>query len=252
MSTSSLTEIAANLILNANHVTAFTGAGISVESGIPPFRGKDGLWNKYDPGFLDISYFLHHPEDSWKLIKEIFYDYFGKANPNGAHHALAEMEAKGYIKAIITQNIDNLHQMAGSKEVYEYHGSSKQLVCLNCSKIYSADEIDMTKLPPLCKECKGLLKPDFIFFGEAIPEPANSKSFHEAEIADVFLIIGSTGEVAPASGIPYIAKERGAKIIEVNIEPSSYTNSITDVFLNGKAVSIMEKLYKNVIAINEI
>ena len=243
-----LIEEAAKIILRARHVTVFTGAGISVESGIPPFRGKDGLWNKYDPGFLDISYFLNHSEDSWRLIKEIFYDFFGKANPNGAHFTLAKMEAEGYIKAIITQNIDNLHQMAGSKEVYEYHGSSKQLVCLNCSKTYLADEIDMNKLPPFCDACNGLLKPDFIFFGEAIPEPANSKSFHEAEMADVFLIIGSTGEVAPASSIPYIAKERGAKIIEVNIEPSSYTMSITDIFLNDGAVSTMKKLYNYMIA----
>ncbi len=243
MRDNALIDKAVDIIKQAKHVTAFTGAGISVESGIPPFRGKDGLWNKYDPGFLDINYFLTHTEDSWRLIKEIFYDYFGQAQPNGAHIALANMEAEGHIKAVVTQNIDHLHQMAGSKEVYEFHGNSKQLVCLNCSKIYHADEINMNKLPPFCSVCDGLLKPDFIFFGEAIPEPANSKSFHEAEIADVFLIIGSTGEVAPASSIPYMAKERGAKIIEINIEPSSYTNAITDVFINDGAVSAVEKIY---------
>ena len=239
-------EKAAEIILQAKHVTAFTGAGISVESGISPFRGKDGLWNKYDPGFLDISYFLSHTRDSWRLIKEIFYDYFGKAEPNGAHIALAKMESDGLVKAVITQNIDHLHQLAGSRTVYEFHGNSRELVCMGCSARFQASEIDLTDLPPRCKECGGILKPDFIFFGEAIPEPANTLSFNEAHTADVFLVIGSTGEVAPASAIPHLAKEHGAKIIEVNVEPSSYTYSITDVFLKGKAVETMQALYKTV------
>jgi len=246
MSSNGLIEEAAEIILQAKHVTAFTGAGISVESGIPPFRGKNGLWNKYDPGFLDISYFFTHTEDSWRLIKEIFYDYFGKAEPNDAHIALAKMESAGLLKAVITQNIDHLHQLAGSKTVFEFHGNSRDLICMDCHKRYQADDIDLNKLPPRCNECGGILKPDFIFFGEAIPEPANTLSFNEAHIADVFLVVGSTGEVAPASAIPHIAKEHGAKIIEINVEPSSYTYSITDLFLNGKAVATMQALYKTI------
>ncbi len=235
-------EKAAKLIKNAKHVTAFTGAGISVESGIPPFRGENGLWSKFDPIFLDIHYFQQNPLKSWKLIKEIFYDFFGKAEPNAAHIALAEMEKSGYINAIITQNIDNLHQIAGSKNVFEFHGNSRDLICTNCKKIYSVKDIDLSHLPPKCVDCGNVLKPDFVFFGESIPEPARAISFTEAKIADVFILIGTTGEIMPASIIPIEAKQNGGKIIEVNVQPSNYTNTITDLFLKGKATKIMQKL----------
>jgi len=235
-------EEAAKIIRNANHVTAFTGAGISVESGIPPFRGKDGLWSKYDPTVLDIGYFHSNPKESWEVIREIFYDFFGKAKPNAAHYALAEMENMGMLKAVITQNIDNLHQHAGSKEVYEFHGNSRTLVCTNCSKVYLAEQIDLTVLPPKCEDCGTVLKPDFIFFGEAIPEPARTKSFDESKKADVFILIGTTGEIMPASLIPHEAKERGAKIIEVNTERTNFTDSITDLFIQGKATEVMREL----------
>jgi len=235
-------EKAVELIKNAKHVTAFTGAGISVESGIPPFRGKDGLWSKFDPIFLDINYFNQYPLESWKLIKEIFYDFFGKAKPNAAHFALSEMEKLSYINSVITQNIDNLHQQAGSKKVYEFHGTSRNLICTNCNKIYSATNIDISQLPPKCERCGTVLKPNFVFFGEPIPEPARTNSFAEAEKADVFILIGTTGEIMPASIIPIEAEKNGAKIIEVNIQPSNYTSSITDIFLEGKATKIMQKL----------
>jgi NAD-dependent deacetylase len=235
---------AANLIKKSKHVTAFTGAGISVESGIPPFRGKNGLWSKFDPIFLDINYFHKFPLESWKLIKEIFYDFFGKAKPNAAHFALAEMEKMGYIKAIITQNIDNLHQQAESKQVYEFHGNSRNLICINCGKIQQARETDFSKFPPKCDKCGNILKPDFVFFGEPIPEPARTNSFLETEKADVFILIGTTGEIMPASLIPIQAKKNNVKIIEVNIQSSNYTNTITDVFLKGKATEILEKLLK--------
>ncbi len=233
---------AAELIKNASHVTAFTGAGISVESGIPPFRGENGLWNQHDPIFIDIRYFHAYPLESWKKIKEIFYDFFGLAEPNAAHLGLAEMEKEGLIKATITQNIDNMHQNAGSKEVYEYHGNSRNLICLSCGEKFPASHFDLSLLPPKCTGCGEVLKPDFIFFGEAIPEPAMSLSFNEAEIADVFILIGSTGEVMPAAQLPVIAKRNGAKIIEINIAPSNYTKQITDVFIQEKATVAMSKL----------
>ncbi|MCK4357873.1 MAG: NAD-dependent deacylase [Candidatus Cloacimonetes bacterium] len=235
-------EKAVELIKNAKHITVFTGAGISVESGIPPFRGKDGLWSKFNPIFLDINYFHQNPLKSWKLIKEIFYDFFGKAKPNAAHFALAEMEEMGLLQAVITQNIDNLHQKAGSREVYEFHGNSRNLVCTKCGFKFSVSEIGLDKLPPKCKECEGILKPDFIFFGEPIPEPARTNSFAETEKADVFILIGTTGEIMPASMIPYEAKKNNVKIIEINIKPSNYTKSITDLFLKGKATEIMGEL----------
>ena len=233
---------AIEILQKAKHVTAFTGAGISVESGIPPFRGKNGIWNKYDSNMFDLNTFQSNPIETWKLIKDIYYGFMGKAKPNPAHIALAEMEAKGIIKAIITQNIDNLHQEGGSKVVYEFHGNSKHLLCLDCSKKYKYDEIDMEHNPPSCKACGGLLKPDFIFFGEGIPKFAYEKSFEQTELADVFIIVGTTGTVMPASYIPTEAKKNGAKIIEVNTEPSNFTDSITDVFLQGKAGTILAEL----------
>ena len=232
---------AIEFINNSKYTFAFTGAGISVESGIPPFRGETGLWSKYDPNILDLNNFYLNPIEAWKVIKEIFYDFFGEAKPNAAHYALAEMESKGKLQSIVTQNIDNLHTEAGSKEVYEFHGNSRLLVCPNCGKTYSAAE-RVPQIVPLCDYCHSVLKPDFIFFGEGIPELAFRKSIEAAQKAELVIIIGSTGEVYPASNIPLIAKEQGAKIIEINPEESSFTNRITDVFLQGKATEVMQEL----------
>lgn len=233
---------AVSLLKKSGYTTAFTGAGISVESGIPPFRGDNGLWSKYDPIVLDINYFHSNPIESWTVIKEIFYDFFGRAKPNLAHYALARMEDNSYLKNIITQNIDNLHQLAGSRIVYEFHGNSHTLICTTCSKIYSIDDIDFMDLPVRCTKCEGLIKPDFIFFGEGIPQIAYQKSVEAAERADILLVIGTTGEIMPASQIPHLAKSTGAKIIEINPVPSNFTSSITDIFLQGKATDVMDKI----------
>jgi NAD-dependent deacetylase len=238
-------ELAAQKILNSSFTLAFTGAGISVESGIPPFRGENGLWNKYDPKVLEINYFYDHSEVCWKYIREIFYDFFGKAKPNAGHFALAEMEKSGYLKAIVTQNIDNLHQKAGSKTVYEFHGSSASLICPKCNSIYPIDEINLEILPPRCKYDNLVLKPDFVFFGEGIPTEAWDKSFESADLCDVCLIVGSTGEVVPASFVPQRASEKGAYIIEINPEESQFTNSITNLHLKGKAGEILPELVKH-------
>ncbi|MCX6251248.1 MAG: NAD-dependent deacylase [Bacteroidetes bacterium] len=235
---------AADLLKRSTFTTAYTGAGISVESGIPPFRGEGGLWTKYDPTMLDIDHFLGNPVKGWEIIKEIFYDFFGKAKPNKAHLVLAEMEKQGLVGRIITQNIDNLHQEAGSIHVYEFHGNSKKLVCLECRMHYKASEISLDHLPPTCRQCGGLLKPDFVFFGETIPEGPLLAAYESASISDVFIIIGTTGEVVPANQIPFLAKSNGAKIIEINPAESNYTGQITDIFLKGKAGEVMEKLSK--------
>ena len=198
---------AAQSISESKHLVAFTGAGISVESGIPPFRGVDGLWSKYDPQVLELGYFHQNPYESWVVIKEIFYDFFGKAKPNKAHTALASLEQMGLLKSVITQNIDDMHQKAGNTIVHEFHGNSQKMVCVNCQAHYVVDEVDLTSLPPKCNACEGLLKPDFIFFGESIPTLAFQESLKAAELADVFIIIGSTGEVAPANNIPTVAKK---------------------------------------------
>ncbi len=233
---------AAQKIKNAQRVVAFTGAGISVESGIPPFRGPDGLWVKYDPIFLDIRYFQAYPADAWLQIKEIFYDYFGQASPNAAHIALAQMEKRSLLAGVITQNIDNLHQAAGSKTVVEYHGTSHRLTCTGCTRDYEYRPLLFEQMPPRCQHCRAVLKPDFVFFGEGIPWQAQQQSSLETRLSDVWLVIGTTGEITPASLLPQDAKRNGATIIEVNIAPSNYTHRLTDIFLQGKATEVMSAL----------
>jgi len=235
---------AAKLIKKSKYTIAFTGAGISVESGIPPFRGELGLWNKYNPEVLDLAYYLENQESCWHYIREIFYDFFADAKPNEAHKMLAKLEDVGLLKSIITQNIDNLHQEAGSKTVFEFHGNSKKLKCLKCNELYGAEEFDFATIPPKCKNDNKILKPDFIFFGEGIPHEAYSNSFAAAEKAEVCIIIGSTGEVMPASSVPRTAKQNGATIIEINPEETMFTNNVTDIYLKGKASEILLELGK--------
>jgi len=229
-------------IRNSNYNIAFTGAGISVESGIPPFRGESGIWSKYDPNTLELGFFHKNPVESWEVIKQLFYDFFGNAKSNLAHQVLAEMEIKGMLECVITQNIDNLHQQAGSKMVFEFHGNSQKLLCVNCRTYYVPQDINLNKLPPKCIKCDGLIKPDFIFFGEGIPPEAYEGSVDAASKAEVVVIVGSTGEVMPAAQIPYQAKQNGATIIEINPGISNFTKSITDIYLEGKATEVMGKL----------
>lgn len=233
---------AAEFVVNARHCTAFTGAGISVESGVPPFRGEGGLWNKYDPMTFEISYFMENTAVSWAAIHDIFYELFGRVLPNAAHYALAELEARGLVKEVITQNVDNLHSDAGSKTVHEFHGSLKRTRCLDCKRRVPVSKVDMNRLPPVCGACGGTLKPDVIFFGEAIPEAAASRSFRAAEKTDCMILIGTTGTVAPANMIPSQAKAANAKIIEINPVPSEYTRRVTDIFIKDKATAAMERL----------
>ncbi|MCE5207063.1 MAG: NAD-dependent deacylase [Chloroflexi bacterium] len=233
---------AAEIICSVKRVTAFTGAGISAESGIPPFRGPNGLWSRYDSSVLDIHHFYQDPVRSWSTIKKIFYENFQAAIPNAAHLALSDMEAHGHIHAVITQNIDNLHQKAGSRVVIEYHGNSQRLICRKCGRLYPVTEELLLDLPPLCPNCHQVLKPDFVFFGEPIPVKAHQNALRETRASDVWLVIGTTGEVFPAASLPLEAKSRGKKIIEINIEPSSYTPQITDIFLQGTAASVMSEL----------
>ncbi len=233
-----------NILQQACHTVAFTGAGISAESGIPTFRGKGGIWDKYDPIILEIDYFKKNPDKAWPHIKEMFYNVIDKAQPNPAHKVLAQWEQQGLLKAIITQNIDNLHQKAGNKNVIEYHGNTRDLICLNCGKITPVKQADMTQNPVTCPHCGGLLKPDFVFFGESIPLEAQQQSLWHTQSSDVYLVIGTTGIIMPASLLPYEAKKNGATIIEINLTPSNYTNTITDIFLQGKAGDILPGLQK--------
>jgi len=238
---------AVTALKQSDYTVIFTGSGISVESGIPPFRGPGGIWEKQNPIFLDMRYFLRNPKSSWELIRKIFFDRIEKARPNAAHRAIAVLENRGHVQSVITQNIDNLHQEAGSRTVYEYHGTIKKLRCTECNTVFPSDEIDLAFLPPLCSKCGGVLKPDFVFFGEPIPEGIDWLSRGEAENADVMLVIGTTGEIKPASLIPLTAKRSQSLIIEINIEESRYTKQITDIFLPGRATDILTRLADGVI-----
>lgn len=233
---------AAGLIANAKHLVAFTGAGISVESGIPPFRGEGGIWSKYDPSVLDISNFTSDPAASWEVISKLFYAYFKDARPNAAHRFLARLEKRGLLKAVITQNIDYMHQLAGSREVIEYHGNSRWLVCNRCGERVEITTISLDQLPPRCAHDRSVLKPDFVFFGEGIPPEAARRSIDEVHMTDLLLIIGTTGEVLPAGMLPSIARSNGAKILEINPQESGFTYSITDLFLQGPAGEICKQL----------
>ncbi|HZH73523.1 MAG TPA: NAD-dependent deacylase [Mariniphaga sp.] len=237
-----LVKETAEIIKESKFTIAFTGAGISVESGIPPFRGEDGLWNKYNPEVLDLGYYHNNPEECWQYIREIFYDFFADAKPNKAHQVLARMEQEGMLQAVVTQNIDNLHQQAGNKVVHEFHGNSKRLICRKCNEVYDVRNFDLKNIPPRCKGDNEILKPDFIFFGEGISTAAFEDSFSDAEKCEVCIIIGSTGEVTPASFVPRTAKQNGATIIEINPSESLFTDSITDFHLQGSAGKILEKL----------
>ncbi len=237
-----LIQRAAEAIAAARHLVAFTGAGISVESGIPPFRGQGGLWESYDPSILDIGTFRADPEAAWKAIKALFYDHWMACVPNAAHRVLAGWEGKGRLQATITQNIDGLHAAAGAKAVAEYHGSLRELVCTRCGSRKEAQKVDLSVLPPRCADCGGILKPDFVFFGEGIPEQAARASSAAIAACDCLLLIGTSGEVYPAAALPVSAKRRGAVIIEVNPKPSAYTARIVDIFLPLGAVTGMERM----------
>lgn len=234
---------AAELIKNARFCAAFTGAGVSVESGIPPFTGAGGLWNKYDPKFIEIDFFYAHPEDSWREMKKIFFSSMGSARPNKAHKVLADLENRGLLQGVITQNIDGLHHAAGSKNVQEFHGTIHSLSCPACLRRYKSEDVDLEQIPPVCF-CGRILKPDFVFYGEGIPPRAYQNSVELAERADVMLVVGTAGQVMPACSLPLLAKRGGAKIIEINTLPSAYTDTVTDLYFPVKATEFFTELEK--------
>jgi NAD-dependent deacetylase len=207
-----------------------------------PFRGKGGLWEKYDPEEMaSIESFRRNPGQAWVMHKEVL-EVVEKALPNPAHLSLARMEERGYISSIITQNIDGLHQKAGSKRVIEFHGNVRRLVCLDCAARYAVGEIDLSSLPPLCPLCQGVLKPDAVFFGEPIPRNALYQAHLEVEQCRVMLVVGTSGIVEPAASLPVLAKSKGAFVIEINPEPSHLTAFITTLFIQGKAEKVLPLL----------
>jgi len=231
---------AAKVLSQSTLNVALTGAGISVESGIPDFRSPGGLWERYDIiEYASISAFRDNPEKVWKMLAEM-HDTIKDAKPNPAHKGLGQLEQIGLLHTVITQNIDNLHQEGGTTNVIEYHGNFKTLSCLACARTYGIEKVD-SEMPPKCA-CGNILKPDIIFFGEAIPNEALRDSYELASSCGGLLVIGTSAQVTPANTIPGVAKQAGAGIIEINLEPTDLTTLVTDIFLLGKAGEIVPKL----------
>lgn len=217
----------AHALRKSSYVAVLTGAGISVESGIPDFRSPGGLWSRFDPmEYGHIASFRANPGKVWEMLVEMD-ELLSKARPNPAHYALAELENAGIVKGIVTQNVDSLHQHAGSREVVEFHGNNRTLRCDRCGRSVERDKISLTRLPPLCA-CGGPLRPDFVFFGENIPASTHDRALVHASRCDVMMIVGTSVSVAPASHLPYVAKARGASIIEINLLPSQLTDAMCD------------------------
>lgn len=235
----------AELIRQSRRVVALTGAGISVESGIPDFRSPGGLWERFDPReYATIQAFRANPAKVWLLLREMD-DTLAKARPNPAHYALAELEARGLMAGIITQNVDNLHQAAGSRRVVEYHGNAHRFVCDTCRGNHPRESLDFDQAPLYC-HCGGLIRPDVVFFGEQIPFAAQNEAEALAATCDLLLIIGTSGEVAPANFLPQIAKRQGAIIAENNLSPTRLTYILTDHFLPGPAGEMWPLVVKGI------
>lgn len=236
-----LIQQAAKKISEAKKVVALTGAGISVDSGIPDFRSADGLWSKYDPmEYGTIQAFQSNPVKVWTMLRELS-ELVGDAEPNPGHVGLAELQSMGKLDGIITQNVDGLHQAAGNSNVIEFHGNGRKLVCLSCKRRYERDEILEDSFPPMCA-CLNILKPDVIFFGEMIPMGALLGAQSNTQDCDIMLVIGTSALVEPAASLPYTAKSKGATVIEINPEPTPLTAGIADISIHESASTAMPSI----------
>ena len=234
---------AARIMGRARAAVAFTGAGISVPSGIPDFRSQGGLWTRYDPLRVATAQALRdHPQDVWDFLLAAE-ELFASARPNAAHRALAAMEARGRIQAVITQNIDGLHQAAGSVRVIEFHGSVARYYCADCrTQADRAETMARARRegPPACS-CGGALRPDIVFFGEAIPARAMAEADRLAVSADCVLIAGTSGEVAPANTLPWRIKRAGGTVIEINLGRTAY-EGLPDVRLDAPVETVLPRI----------
>ena len=223
-------ERMAEMLLQSHYAGALTGAGISVESGIPDFRSENGLWAKYDPmEYGDIESFRANPAKVWKMLLEMD-TLLGRALPNPGHVALAQLEQQGILKAVVTQNVDSLHQKAGSLQVIEFHGHNRTLRCEECRRRFARENVFLDKIPPLCS-CGSPLRPEFVFFGEEIPLEAYQQAMAAAQHCDLMLVVGTSATVAPASYLPRTAKRRGAAVVEVNPKATQLSYDTSDLHL---------------------
>lgn len=232
---------AADVLRQSQHVVALVGAGLSAESGIPTYRGTGGLWTRFSEPTIDgWDLFRDHPEQWWRRALDQaaemseFSRAIDAAEPNAGHHAMADLERMGRLRHIITQNIDNLHQRAGSRGITEIHGNRFLARCMNCGRRQPLDAVPLDRLPPLCSECGGILKNDTVMFGEPIPEDALRSCYLHASLADAFIVVGTSAVVYPAADFPVMAKRRGAPLVEVNPEETALT-TLADVVIRAPA-----------------
>ena len=243
----------AELIHQSRRMVAFTGAGHSTQSGIPDFRSPhSGLWEKDDPMLVaSIWAFRLNPKNFYDWIRPMV-DTLSNAEPNPAHDALADLEQLGHLRVVITQNIDDLHQQAGSRRVLELHGHLREATCVRCYKKISADPAVVRLIHngqvPRC-ECGGVMKPDVILFGEQLPIRVLNQAMDEARRCDLILVAGSSLEVTPAADIPFLAVDSGAKAIMVNLEPTAF-DSRADVVIHGDVTEILPRLVETVSAMD--
>lgn len=228
---------AAQLIARSRCAIALTGAGLSVASGIPDFRSPGGLWDRYDPmAVASVQALEHAPRQAWEFLLDAL-SVIGPARPNPAHRALARLEAAGRLAGVVTQNIDGLHQAAGSRNVVEFHGGMGRYFCMGCGRDYppeTARTLTAADIPWRCEDCGGVIRPDIVFFGEAIPLDALTKSGQLALAADLIIVAGTSGEVAPANLLPREIKARGGAVVEINLVESAY-KGLSDVSIAAPA-----------------
>jgi len=232
-------------LLNAsNRIVVFTGAGISAESGIPTYRGAGGVWTKYDADkYASIDYFRKDPSYYWQFFRDVRHDTMNEAEPSPSHVATVELERQGRLSAVITQNIDGLHQKAGSGRVLELHGNTTRFYCFECRKSYSMPEVKKIldhQLPPLCETCGGVLRPDVVLFGEMLPVDVIDEAQRETQLCDLLVVIGSSLVVYPAANLPYQAKLSGAKLVIINVDPTPL-DSVADLCIHCSAGDVFPR-----------
>ena len=242
----------ADLIIKSKRIVVFTGAGVSTESGIPDFRSPDGIWTKHDPEDFTYQRFVSSKEARKKmygLLEEsgLMID----AKPNPAHYAIADLEKMGKLNCVITQNVDGLHQKAGNSDdiVFQLHGNMKMAVCLGCRKRIPLDDVThrvkQGEDDPACEECAGILKPDGVFFGEALPQRELNEATTRSSKCDLFIVIGSSLVVYPAAYMPTYAVNGGAKLAIINRE-RTHMDPSADIVIHEGAGDVMSKVMKRV------
>ena len=245
-------ERAAGWLQAARSTIALTGAGISTESGLPDFRSPTGIWSRYDPNEFSYQRFLSNPDSRrayWRWGAE-FYPLLREARPNPGHLALAELERRDQLQALVTQNIDGLHQRAGSREVIELHGNALTVACLECGKEWPRAEVhrwivELGVDDPACDACRGILKPKTISFGQAMPEAETKRAFQLAMECDLLFAIGTSLAVYPAAGLVPAAKEAGARVVIVNRGPTEL-DAFADLRLDGAAGEVLPQIVAEV------